>query len=63
MAGGLVVIALVLNRRLYFLLFRRGGPRLGLAGLCLHAVHHLTAVSAVPVAIVIHARTARTRRG
>lgn len=47
---------LALNRRLYLLLLRRGGPRLLLAGIGLHLLHQLTAVASVPVALVAHLR-------
>ncbi len=47
---------LALNRGLYLLLLRRGGPRLLLAGIGLHLLHQLTAVASVPVALVVHLR-------
>jgi Glycosyl transferase family 21 len=50
-----LLAVLVLNRDLYGLLARRGGPRLLLAGIGLHLVHQLTAVASVPVALVMHA--------
>lgn len=45
---------LVLNRSLYALLARRGGPRLLLAGVGLHQLHQLAAAASVPVAIALH---------
>jgi glycosyltransferase involved in cell wall biosynthesis len=50
-----------LNRDFYALLGRRGGPRLLLAGVGLHAVHLLTAAASVPVAMVLQVRE-RPRR-
>lgn len=50
---------LVLDRSLYALLARRGGPRLLLGGIGLHQLHQLTAAAAVPVALVLHAREGR----
>jgi hypothetical protein len=48
-------LALVLlNRPLYGLLWRRRGPTAAVAGLALHALHHVTAVAAVPAGIVVH---------
>jgi GT2 family glycosyltransferase len=46
---------LVLDRDLYALLARRGGPRLLLAGVGLHQLHQLTAAASVPTAIAMHA--------
>ncbi|HEX2096406.1 MAG TPA: glycosyltransferase [Solirubrobacterales bacterium] len=45
-----------LNRDFYSLLARRGGPRLLVGGVALHALHLLTAVASVPVAVVLHLR-------
>ena len=54
------LLALVtLNRGLYALLARRGGPSLLLVGIGLHVVHQLTAIAAVPVAIAVHLREGR----
>ncbi len=50
-----LLAVLVLNRDLYGLLARRGGPRLLLAGIGLHLVHQLTAMASVSVALVMHA--------
>lgn len=43
-----------LNRELYALLVRRGGPKLATAGVGLHQLHHLTAVASVPIALLLH---------
>jgi GT2 family glycosyltransferase len=45
---------LVLDRKLYALLLRRGGPRLLLAGVALHQLHQLAAAASVPTALVLH---------
>lgn len=50
-----------LDAEFYGLLLRRGGIRLALAGIPLHAVHRLTSVAAVPLALAAHIR--RGRRG
>jgi hypothetical protein len=56
-AGMLAILAVVLlNRDLYGLLARRGGPRLAVAGFGLHIVHHLTAAAALPAALLAHLR-------
>ena len=52
---------LVLDRDLYALLARRGGPRLLLAGIGLHQLHQLSAAASVPAALVLHARGGATR--
>ncbi|HEU4598306.1 MAG TPA: hypothetical protein VFS26_01040, partial [Solirubrobacterales bacterium] len=46
---------LVLDRGLYTLLARRGGPQLLLAGIGLHQLHQLSAAASVPVAVALHA--------
>ena len=48
-AGGLALVAL--NGRFYLLLARRRGPREAVVGVGLHALHHLTAVAAVPIGV------------
>jgi hypothetical protein len=45
---------LVLDRDLYALLARRGGPKLLAAGVGLHQLHQLAAAAAVPAALVLH---------
>jgi glycosyltransferase involved in cell wall biosynthesis len=45
-----------LNRPLYALLVRRLGPGGMVAGLGLHAVHHLTAISSAPAGAVLYLR-------
>lgn len=51
-----LLVSAALNRRFYALLARRGGPRLLIAGLGLHQLHHLTAAAALPVAAFLHLR-------
>ncbi|HYH53285.1 MAG TPA: glycosyltransferase [Solirubrobacterales bacterium] len=46
---------LTLDRDLYALLARRGGPRLLLVGIGLHQLHQLAAAASVPAAIALHA--------
>ena len=55
-ASGSLLTVLVLNRDLYRLLARRGGPRLLVAGIALHLIHQLTAAAAVPIAVAAHLR-------
>lgn len=56
-----LLAVVVLNRDLYALLARRGGPPLLLAGIALHVLHQLTAVAAVPAAIVAQLGDRRAR--
>jgi GT2 family glycosyltransferase len=49
----------VLNRSFYTLLARRRGSLEAIAGVGLHAVHHLTAAAAVPLGFGRHARRLR----
>lgn len=51
-----LIAVLGLNRGLYGLLARRGGPRLLVAGIGLHLVHQLTAVAAMVAALGQHFR-------
>lgn len=51
---GALLVSALLNRELYALLARRGGPKLAAAGVGLHQLHHLTAVASVPVALLLH---------
>jgi GT2 family glycosyltransferase len=44
----------VLDRDLYTLLARRGGPPLLLAGIGLHQLHQLSATASLPVAVALH---------
>ena len=46
-----------LNRGFYGLLARQGGPGLLVAGVGLHAAHHLASVAAVPVGIRLYLKT------
>src|SRR5262249_19380555 len=48
-------LLLGLNHRFYGLLLRRLGPRGAAAGVGLHALHHITAVAAIPAGILVHA--------
>lgn len=54
------LLLLSLNRSFYSLLLRRGGPVTATAGVMLHALHHLTAVAAVPMGIAAHLSRERT---
>jgi hypothetical protein len=58
-AGAVPFIAL--NQPFYALLLRRRGLRDAVAGVGLHAIHHLTAAAAVPIALVQHAASRRSR--
>jgi GT2 family glycosyltransferase len=55
LAAAALTVSLVLDRHLYALLARRGGPRLLLAGVGLHQLHQLTAAASVPAALALHA--------
>jgi GT2 family glycosyltransferase len=59
--GAATLVLLALNASFYLLLARRLGARAAL-GPPLHAVHHLTALAAVPVAAAAHVRAARGGR-
>lgn len=54
-AAAALLANLVLDRDLYALLARRGGPRLLLAGVGLHQLHQLAAAASVPTALALHA--------
>jgi GT2 family glycosyltransferase len=54
LAAAALASNLALDASLYALLARRGGPRLLLAGVGLHQLHQLSAVAAVPVALLQH---------
>jgi GT2 family glycosyltransferase len=58
-AAGAVVVLLGLNRDFYALLARRRGPGEAALGVGLHALHHLTAVAAVPAGVIAHLRERR----
>jgi glycosyltransferase involved in cell wall biosynthesis len=45
-----------LNREFYELLARKQGRERAIAGVSLHAIHHLTAAAAVPAGVVAHLR-------
>jgi GT2 family glycosyltransferase len=54
LAAAALLANLALDRDLYELLVRRGGPRLLLAGIGLHQLHQLTAAASVPAALALH---------
>jgi GT2 family glycosyltransferase len=54
LAAAALLADLLLDRDLYALLARRGGPQLLLAGIGLHQLHQLSAAASVPVAIALH---------
>jgi len=62
LAAGTLATSLVLDRDLYALLLRRGGPKLLLAGIPLHQLHQLCAAASVPAAVVLHALDGRHDR-
>ncbi|MGZ8750215.1 MAG: hypothetical protein ACXWYP_04960, partial [Pseudonocardia sp.] len=47
------------NRDFYVLLARRRGVADAVAGVGLHAVHHLTALAAIPAGVAVHLRDRR----
>lgn len=55
LAAGALAAGLVLDRDLYALLLRHGGPQLLLAGIPLHQLHQLCAAASVPAALVLEA--------
>ncbi len=58
-----LLVLLTANRDFYALLARRRGPAEAVVGVGLHAVHHLTALAAVPGGVAMHLRErARGRR-
>lgn len=59
LAVAALLASLLLDRDLYVLLARRGGPRLLLAGIGLHQLHQLSAAASVPVAVALHAAEQR----
>ena len=61
LAAAALAANLALDRDLYALLARRGGPRLLLAGVGLHQLHQLTAAASVPTALALHALEGRRR--
>ena len=54
LVGSTLALLIVLDRRFYLLLLRRGGPRLVVVGVPLHIVHRLISAAAVPIAITSH---------
>ncbi len=61
LAAGSLAAVLVLNRRLYRLLARRGGAPLLLGGVALHIAHQLTAVAALLAGALAHLAGGRRR--
>jgi hypothetical protein len=59
LAATALLANLALDRDLYALLARRGGPRLLGAGIGLHQLHQLSAAASVPAALVLHAAEQR----
>lgn len=55
LAAAALATGLALDRDLYALLLRRGGPHLLLAGIPLHQLHQLCAAASVPAALALHA--------
>ncbi len=53
LAATALLANLLLDRDLYALLARRGGPKLLLAGIGLHQLHQLAAAASVPAALVL----------
>jgi hypothetical protein len=54
-AAGAVCTLVALNLPFYALLLRRRGPLEAVAGVGLHAVHHLTAAVSLPAGLAVHA--------
>ena len=54
-----LLVLLGANRDFYVLLARRRGVAEAAAGVGLHAVHHLTALAAVPAGVAVHLRDRR----
>lgn len=59
-AAASLLVLLGLNRDFYALLARRCGLGQAAIGVGLHAVHHLTAVAAVPAGVLTHLRDVRS---
>lgn len=60
LAAAALAANLLLDRDLYALLGRRGGPMLLIAGVGLHQLHQLAATASVPTALVLHFREERS---
>jgi GT2 family glycosyltransferase len=60
-AAGSSLAFLTINRRFYALLLRKQGARSATFGICLHAVHVLTSVAAVPAGLAAHLLERRRR--
>jgi len=59
LAAAAALSLLLLNRSLYVLLWQRRGRREAVAGVFLHALHHLVGIAAVPVGVLAHLRRGR----
>jgi Glycosyl transferase family 21 len=57
-----LLVLLGANRDFYVLLARRRGAAEAVAGVGLHALHHLTALAAVPAGLAVHLRDRRRAR-
>jgi GT2 family glycosyltransferase len=55
-AAAALAALVVLNRDFYALLLRRQGPTGAIAGIGLHALHHVTGIAAVPAGVVRYLR-------
>ena len=62
-AAVLLVLFVAVNAGLYRLLLRRGGVSAALAGFCLHVLHSVIALLAVPAGFVLFARHWMRRPG
>ena len=62
LAAAALLANLVLDRDLYALLARRGGPKLLAAGIGLHQLHQLAAAASVPTRARPATLSARRRR-
>lgn len=60
LAATALLANLLLDRELYALLARRGGPKLLIAGVGLHQLHQLAAAASVPTALILHIREQRS---
>jgi GT2 family glycosyltransferase len=59
-AAAAVTALVLLNRDFYALLLRRQGPAGAVAGVGLHALHHLTGIAAVPAGVLLYLRDSRS---
>jgi GT2 family glycosyltransferase len=59
-AAAAVAALVLLNRDFYALLLRRQGPAGAVAGVGLHALHHLTGIAALPAGVLRYLRDSRS---